>query len=88
MSQLYSLNVFNGAGRCNRAPIFVASEYCHWSQSMEIYLRRLGKEVWRSIEKGPHVPILTPIVTYETQTRLGGGQVPTTRPTNDDIEKI
>ena len=88
MAQTLSLNVSNSFGGSNRAPILVASEYHHRSQRMERYLRRLGKEVWRSVENEPHVPVLTLIVTDETQTRLGGGQVSIIRPTNDNIEKM
>ena len=60
MAQALSLNVSNSVGGSNRAPILVANEYHHWSQRMERYLRRLGRDVWRSVEEGPHVPVLTP----------------------------
>lgn len=42
---------------------------------------------FESIEKGPHVPLLTPIVTDGTQTRIGGGQVAMIRPTNNEIKR-
>ena len=45
----------------------------HWSQRMERYLKRLGRDVWRSVEEGPHVLILTPIQADGAQVRLGGG---------------
>lgn len=40
------------------------------------------------MEKGPHVPIFTPIVIDETEIRLVANQVAKTRPTNDDIDKM
>ena len=87
MAQALSLNVSNSVGGSNRAPILVANEYHHWSQRMERYLRRLGRDVWRSVEEGPHVPVLTPVQTDGTTTRLGGGQPVLNRPTKDDLIK-
>ena len=88
MAQSLSLNVSNSVGGSNRAPILVANEYHHWSQRMERYLRILGRDVWRSIEEGPHVPVLTPVQTDGATTRLGGGQPAMSRPTKDDLDKM
>ncbi|CAI9271023.1 unnamed protein product [Lactuca saligna] len=41
---------------------------------MDRYLWRLGRDVWRSVEEGPHVPVLTPVQTDGTTTRLGGAE--------------
>ncbi|CAI9303998.1 unnamed protein product [Lactuca saligna] len=51
---------------------------------MEMYLRRLGRDIWRSVEEGPHVRILTPAQTDGTTVRLGGG---TPLPIDSEIEK-
>ena len=59
MAQALSFNVSNSVGGSNRAPILVANEYHHWSQRMERYLKRLRRDVWRSMEEGPHVHVLT-----------------------------
>lgn len=55
---------------------------------MERYLGRHGKEVRRYIEKVPHVPTLTPMIADRAQVRVGGGQVSTTRPINDDLDMM
>ena len=55
---------------------------------VESYLKRLGKDVWRSVEEGPHVPNLTPIATDGAQGRLGGGSAAINIPTNDDLDKM
>ena len=55
---------------------------------MERYLRRLGRDVWRSVEEGPHVPVLTPVQTDWATARLGGGQPALNRPTKDDFDKM
>ena len=86
MAQHYSLNISNSVGGSNRGPILVTSEYHHWSERIKRYLRRLRKEIWRSIEEGPHVLVLTPI-THKTHIRQGGGAT-MTRPTNNDIDKM
>ena len=88
MAQSLSLNVSNSVGGSNRASILVANEYHHWSQRMERYLRRHGRDVWRSVEEGPHVPVLTPVQTDGATTRLGGGQPALNRPTKDDLDKM
>lgn len=88
MTLAYSLNISNSVGSSNRAPILIVSEYHHWSQRMERYLIRLGKDIWKFVGEGPHVPILTPIITESVQVRLGGGHIAMTIPTNDDIDKI
>lgn len=88
MAQSLSLNVSNIVGGSNRAPLLVANEYHHWSQRMERYLRRLGRNVWRSIEEGPHVPVLTPLQTDGATTRLGGGQPALSCPTKADLYKM
>ena len=88
MAQSLSLNVSNSVGGSNRAPILVANEYHHWPQRMEGYLRRLGRDVWRSVEEGPHVPVLTPVQTDGATARLGGGQPALNRPTKDDLDKM
>lgn len=54
----------------------------------ERYLRRHGKAFWISIEKRPHVLVLTAIVTTGAQVSLRGGQLSMTRPTKNDIEKM
>ena len=48
----------------------------------------MGKEVWRSVEEGPHVPFFTLVVTDGTQTRHGVGYVAMTIPINSDIERM
>ena len=86
MEQAYSLNVSNSFGGSNRAPILVAREYHHWSQRLERYLTILGRDVWRSVEEGPHGSILTPIAADRVQARLGGGPAAKNGPTNDNPE--
>ena len=88
MAQTLSLNVSNSVGGSNRAPILVENEYHHWSQRMERYLQRIGRDVWISVEEGPHVPILTPVQNDGTQSRLEGGQPAMNHPTKDDIDKM
>ena len=57
-------------------------------QRMERYLKGLGRDVWRSVEEAPHIPILTPIAADGAPTRLRGGPTAMNRPTNDDLEKM
>ena len=88
MAQALSLNVSNSVGGSNRAPILVASEYHHWSQRMESYLKRLERDLWRPMEEGPHAPFLTPVHADVGQSRLGAGQAAMNRQTNNDLEKM
>ena len=53
-----------------------------------IWKFRVLQDVYRSVEEGPDVPILTPITANDAQARLGEGQATMNRPTNDDLEKI
>ena len=55
---------------------------------MERYLKRLGRDVWQSVEEGPYVPILAPVQADGAQARLGGAQDAMNRPTNDDLDKM
>lgn len=49
----------------------------------------LCKEVCRSLEEGPHVTMITPIVTDGAQARLRGAQVVSmTKPTKKDIDNM
>lgn len=50
------------------------------------YLKRLDKNVLRSVKERTHFPNLTPIIE-KTQSRLGGGAT-LSRPTVSDIYKI
>src|SRR4051794_30557151 len=85
MAQHYSLNVANNMGSATRAPILIPSEYPHWATRMSHYLKRLGKEVWRSVQEGPHVPTTT-LIQNNTTEALGGGAV--ARPTAADLVKM
>ncbi|KAI3510727.1 hypothetical protein L1887_17860 [Cichorium endivia] len=59
--------------------------YNGWASRMRNYLRRQGKDIWHSVEEGPHVPIYTPRADTAEEA-LGG--VPQARLTALDIEKL
>ena len=54
-----SIYITNSLGAPNKAPILVTEEYAHWAIRMKGYLKGKEKEIYRSIEQGPHVPTLT-----------------------------
>ena len=53
-----------------------------------MYLKRLRRDIWRSVEEGPHVLILPPVQPDGTQARLGGGQAIMNQPKKDDLDKM
>ena len=55
---------------------------------MERYLKRLDRDLWRSIEEEPHVPILTHVAVDGARARLGGCQASMNKPTKNDLEKM
>ena len=67
-----SIHIANSLGAPNKAPILVAEEYAHWPILMKSYLKGKDKEIWRSIEKGPHIPTLTQSPGASIEDALGG----------------
>ncbi|KAI3518385.1 hypothetical protein L1887_07060 [Cichorium endivia] len=81
----YSLNVANSVGGSNRAPILIPTEYNGWASRMRNNHKTKGKDIWRSVEEGPHLPIITPRPNT-TEEALGGTSQPRLTPL--DIEKM
>ncbi|KAI3496687.1 hypothetical protein L1887_39058 [Cichorium endivia] len=81
----YSLNVANSVGGSNRAPILIPTEYNGWASRMRNYLKTKGKDIWRSVEEGPHLSIITPRPNTAEEA-LGGTSQPRLTPL--DIEKM
>ncbi|KAI3505851.1 hypothetical protein L1887_28154 [Cichorium endivia] len=81
----YSLNVANSVGSSNRAPILIPTEYNGWASRMRNYLKTKGKDIWRSVEEGPHLPTFTPRPNTAEEA-LGGTSQPRLTPL--DIEKM
>ncbi|KAI3496616.1 hypothetical protein L1887_38985 [Cichorium endivia] len=85
MQMNYSLNVANSVGSSNRAPILIPTEYNGWGSRMRNYLKTKGKDIWRSVEEGPHIPNYTTRADTAEEA-LGGAPQP--RLTPFDIEKM
>ncbi|KAI3699537.1 hypothetical protein L2E82_43924 [Cichorium intybus] len=85
MQMNYSLNVANSIGGSNRAPILIPTEYNGWASRMRNYLKTKGKDIWRSVEEGPHLPMCTPRPNTAEEA-LGGISQPRLTPL--DIEKM
>ncbi|KAI3518265.1 hypothetical protein L1887_06795 [Cichorium endivia] len=85
MQMNYSLNVANSVGSSNRAPILIPTEYNGWASRMRNYLKTKGKDIWRSVEEGPHIPNYTTRADIAEEA-LGGAPQP--RLTPIDIEKL
>ncbi|KAI3723557.1 hypothetical protein L2E82_35214 [Cichorium intybus] len=85
MQMNYSLNVANSVGGSNRAPILIPTEYNGWASRMHNYLKTKGKDIWRSVEEGPHLLIITPRPNTAEEA-LGGTSQPRLTPL--DIEKM
>ncbi|KAI3510685.1 hypothetical protein L1887_17817 [Cichorium endivia] len=85
MQMNYSLNVANSVGGSNRAPILIPTEYNGWTSRMRNYLKTKGKDIWRSVEEGPHLLTITPRPNTAEEA-LGGTSQPRLTPL--DIEKM
>ena len=67
-----SIHIANSLGARNKAPILVTEEYNHWATRFQGYLKGKDKEIWRSIEQGPHNPTLTQRQATDVEAALGG----------------
>ena len=88
-NQMVSMHIANSVGCHTRAPLLVIEEYSHWKIRMERFLRRLpqGKEIWRSVTEGPHVPTRTG-PQDEAARLLGAEGEREIQPTALDLEKM
>ena len=66
------MQIANSVGGLIRAPLLVVEEYDHWKVRMERFLlaKDKGEEIWRSVKKGPHVPVR--IVERDVAAQLMG----------------
>ena len=81
-----SIHIANSLGAPNKALTLVTEEYNHWATRMKGYLKGNDKEIWRSIEQGPHVPTLTQREATDVEAALEAQPILTL--THDDILKI
>ena len=53
------MKITNSIGCRSHAPLLVVEEYDHWKVRMKRVLvgKENGEEIWRSVKKGPHVPV-------------------------------
>ena len=52
-----STNPFGGEGySLNRPPLFSGEGYAYWKVRMKIFIQAIDNDIWKAIEKGPHIP--------------------------------
>ena len=52
-----SQNPFGGEGAAiNRPPLFGGEGYAYWKVRMKIFIQAIDNEIWKTVEKGPHIP--------------------------------
>ena len=88
-NQMLSMHIANSVGCPSRAPLLSVDEYDHWKLRMEQFLKGKdkGKEIWRSITEGPHLPARTTIINNVART-LGAEGTVEPQLTALDLEKI
>ena len=85
--QLNQVSIANSVGSSMKAPILVIEEYDHWKTRMTFHLKRKDKDLWRSVEQGPHIP--TGVVNDDVAAQiLGGGPPVQGQLTPMDIRKM